>query len=80
MLVVCLIIFSPSNGEVKPIIDKAGNIVEGSIAEKLFIDVNDIALGIFLREKEFFMFENSAHSPLFGEPEKEMEILRKLLR
>ena len=29
--------------------------------------------------KEFYTFENSAHSPLFEEPEKGMEILRRIL-
>jgi pimeloyl-ACP methyl ester carboxylesterase len=55
-LLVCILILSMtlllySPGKVKPIIDENGKIPEGSISEKLFIDINGLRQGMFIKSK-----------------------------
>lgn len=52
LIISCMIVIPPSKGKVQPFLDKEGNIVEGSISEKLFLDVNDTTLGMFLMAKD----------------------------
>lgn len=52
LIIACMIVIPPSKGKVQPFLDKEGNIVEGSISEKLFLDVNDTTLGMFLMAKD----------------------------
>lgn len=52
LVVGCFLIIPPSKGKVKPFLDNEGNIVEGSISEKIFLDVNDTTLGMFLMAKD----------------------------
>lgn len=52
LIAACFIIFPPSKGKVQPFFDSEGNIVEGSISEKLFLNVNDTTLGMFLMAKD----------------------------
>lgn len=50
--IACMIVIPPSKGKAQPILDKEGNIVEGSISEKLFLDVNDTTLGMLLMARD----------------------------
>lgn len=52
LVIVVLIVIPPSMGKVPPIRDEEGNIVEGSVSEKLFLDMNDTTLGMFLVGKD----------------------------
>lgn len=50
ILAVCTI--ANWGGKVQPFEDEEGNIMEGSIAEKRFIEVNGVKLGMFIRGKD----------------------------
>jgi pimeloyl-ACP methyl ester carboxylesterase len=55
-LLTCIIILSGilflySPGKVKPFLDKNGNPLKGSISEKLFIDINGVRQGMFIKSK-----------------------------
>lgn len=52
LLIAFLIILPPGKGEMKPFLDEDGNVLEGSISEKLFVDINDTTLGMFLVGKD----------------------------
>lgn len=52
LVIVVLIVIPPSKGKMPPILDEEGKIVEGSISEKLFLDINDTTLGMFLVGKD----------------------------
>ena len=51
VIAVCSIL-PPSLGKTKPFMDENGNILEGSISEKIFIDVNGMSLGMFIMAKD----------------------------
>jgi pimeloyl-ACP methyl ester carboxylesterase len=51
LVVVCAII-PPSLGKTKPFLDKDKNILDGSISEKTFVDVNGTSLGMFIMAKD----------------------------
>lgn len=50
-VVVCIIL-PPSFGKTEPFVDESGNILEGSISEKIFVDINGTSLGIFIMAKD----------------------------
>jgi len=50
-IVVCIIL-PPSFGKTKPFIDESGHILEGSISEKIFVDINGALLGMFIMAKD----------------------------
>ncbi len=50
-VIVCIIL-PPSLGRTKPFIDEYGNILEGSISEKTFVEINGASLGIFIMAKD----------------------------
>jgi len=50
-IVVCIIL-PPSFGKTKPFVDESGNILEGSISEKIFVDINGTSLGMFIMAKD----------------------------
>ncbi len=52
LIAVCLVVLPPSKGEMTPFLDEEGNRVEGSVSEKIFIDINDTTLGMFLVAKD----------------------------
>lgn len=52
LLIAFLIILPPGKGEMKSFLDEDGNVLEGSISEKLFVDINDTTLGMFLVGKD----------------------------
>ena len=57
ILLICLVIvvgvvLPPSFGKTKPFIDRNGNILEGSISEKIFVDINGTSLGMFIFAKD----------------------------
>lgn len=51
VIVVCILL-PPSFGRTKPFIDEDGNILEGSISEKTFVNINDTSLGMFIMAKD----------------------------
>jgi pimeloyl-ACP methyl ester carboxylesterase len=50
VLVILLALASP--GRPRPVLDGAGQVVPGSIAEKLFLDVNGTRQGVFIRSRD----------------------------
>ncbi len=46
-----LIILPPSAGKPKPFLDENGNVLEDSISEKTFVDINGTSLGMFVMAK-----------------------------
>ena len=57
IILICLItaiiaILPPSLGKMKQYVDENGNILEGSISEKTFVDVNGTSLGMFIMAKD----------------------------
>jgi pimeloyl-ACP methyl ester carboxylesterase len=44
-----LLVYSP--GKVKPFLDETGKPIEGSISEKIFIDINGVRQGMFIKSK-----------------------------
>ena len=51
VVAVCVIL-PPGPGKPKPFVDGNGNILEGSISEKIFVDVNGASLGMFIMAKD----------------------------
>ena len=49
--VVCTIL-PPSFGKTKQFVDENGNIMEGSISEKIFADINGVSLGMFIMARD----------------------------
>jgi len=49
IVTVVLLVYSP--GKAKPFLDENGNVLKGSISEKLFIDVNGVRQGMFIKSK-----------------------------
>lgn len=47
-----IIILPPSTGKTKPFLDDSGNVLEGSISEKCYLEVNDTKLGMFIMAKD----------------------------
>lgn len=52
-IVLCIItigclILPPSFGKTKPFLDDTGNAIDGSISEKIYVDINGISLGMFI--------------------------------
>lgn len=47
-----LIIIPPSSGKMKAFLDDNGDVLEGSISEKCFLEVNDTRLGMFIMAKD----------------------------
>ena len=50
-IAVCIIL-PPSFGKTKPFVDENGNIIEGSISEKIFVEINGASLGMFIMAKD----------------------------
>lgn len=48
LVAVALIIMPPSSGKMKPILDENGNVLEGSISEKTYVDINGTKLGMYI--------------------------------
>ncbi len=48
LAVIGLVILPPSKGEMAPFLDEEEKVVEGSISEKVFLDINDTTIGMFL--------------------------------
>lgn len=56
-VLVCLvvlvgIILPPSLGNVAPFLDESGKVLEGSIAEKVFVKINGVKQGMFIKGKD----------------------------
>ncbi len=51
VMVSCLTL-PPSFGKTKPFLDDSGNVLSGSISEKIFIDINGDPLGMFIMAKD----------------------------
>jgi pimeloyl-ACP methyl ester carboxylesterase len=45
------ILFAVSPGEPKPFLDKSGKVIAGSISEKIFVNINGVKQGMFLKGK-----------------------------
>lgn len=52
LLVLVNIILPPSTGKVDPFWDEDGNVLEGSIADKVFVNINGVQQGMFLKGKD----------------------------
>jgi pimeloyl-ACP methyl ester carboxylesterase len=52
LLTAACIILPPSLGKVTPFRDSEGNIIEGSISEKLQVEINGASLGMFIMAKD----------------------------
>jgi len=52
LIIVVCILLPPSFGKTKPFIDEDGNILESSISEKTFVDINGTSLGMFIMAKD----------------------------
>jgi len=57
LIVVCLfvlvgIILPPSTGKVAPFVDEGGKALEGSIAEKIFVEINGVEQGMFIKGED----------------------------
>lgn len=51
VLVACIIL-PPSSGKTKPFLDDTGSVMEGSISEKLHVEINGASLGMFIMAKD----------------------------
>lgn len=56
-IVLCIIIVGcfilpPSLGKIKLFLDDAGNVIDGSISEKIYVDINGISLGMFIMAED----------------------------
>ncbi len=52
LAILCVIILPPSKGEIQPFLNEDGTVIEGSIAEKVFLKTNGTALGMILEGKD----------------------------
>lgn len=52
IVIIALIILPPSSGKTKPFLDDKGNAIDGSISEKIFLEMNDTSLGMFIMAKD----------------------------
>jgi len=57
LIVVCLFILvgfvlPPSSGKVAPFLDEGGKVLEGSIAEKIFVEINGVEQGMFIKVED----------------------------
>ena len=48
-LILFLTILPPSKGKVKPFLDAKGKVIDGSIAEKVFVQINNDTQGMIIR-------------------------------
>ena len=48
LVIAVFIILPPSSGKAKPFLDENGDILSGSISEKIFVDVYGASLGMFI--------------------------------
>lgn len=56
-ILICIVIligvvFAKSSGKVKPFLDKNGKVIEGSISEKIFVEINGVKQGMFIKGKD----------------------------
>ena len=51
ILIIGIVLFAYSPGNSKPILDQTGNIIVGSISEKIFININGVQQGMFIKSK-----------------------------
>ncbi|MDR2705270.1 MAG: hypothetical protein LBC02_05785 [Planctomycetaceae bacterium] len=51
ILIVLLVVWLKSPGKLAPLKDAQGNLIENSIAEKVWIEVNGIKQGMFIRSE-----------------------------
>ena len=52
VIIVGCIILPPSFGRTKPFLDSDGNVIAGSISEKIFVNINNASLGMFIMAKD----------------------------
>lgn len=57
IIVICftlisMIILPPSMGKMKLFLDEEGNVIDGSISEKIFLDINNTTLGMYIVAKD----------------------------
>ena len=52
LIIACFILIPPSRGKMPSFVDERGNVLEGSISEKVFLDVNDTTFGMILAAKD----------------------------
>lgn len=57
LLILVGIVWAWSPGKIKPFLDETGKLLPGSISEKIFVDINGIKQGMFIRSKD-------AHKPV----------------
>ncbi|WP_313131092.1 hypothetical protein [Anaerocolumna sp.] len=50
--IVVIIVFPPSSGKMSSFLDENGNQIEGSISEKIHVDINGTSLGMFVTAKD----------------------------
>ena len=53
IVVLVCIILPPSLGTTQPFLDNAGNVMEGSISEKAYVEINGTSLGMFIMAKDY---------------------------
>jgi Predicted hydrolases or acyltransferases (alpha/beta hydrolase superfamily) len=52
LIITACVIIPPGGGKTKPFCDEGGNVIEGSISEKIFVEINGISLGMFIKAKD----------------------------
>jgi len=52
ILIFSIVLWAYSPGKSKPYLDKSGNPIIGSISEKIFIDINGVKQGMFVKSKD----------------------------
>lgn len=53
ILIVTIVLFAMSPGKAEPFLDETGNLIEGSISEKIYININGVEQGMFIKSKDF---------------------------
>lgn len=49
---ICVLLLPPSKGEIRPFLNEDGTVIDGSIAEKIFLKTNGTTLGMILEGKD----------------------------
>lgn len=52
LAILCVILLPPSKGEIPPFLNDDGTVIDGSIAEKVFLNTNGSTLGMILEGKD----------------------------
>ena len=52
ILIIIVVLLLSSKGKPIPLTDESGNTIAGSISEKIFVDINGVRQGMFIKSKD----------------------------